>query len=82
MNLYTPATFEILVSGRLSPAWMDYVDASAIAFVDDAEEGPLTVITLRDVDQSALIGLINALFEWGVPLIGVRHIRDASQARE
>jgi hypothetical protein len=82
VNLHTPATFEIRVPGRLNPAWAEYVDANALSHVDDAEEGSLTVITLRNVDQSALIGLINMLFGWGVPLVGVRHIHDTGQTRE
>jgi hypothetical protein len=82
VTLHAPTTFEICVPGRLNASWADYVDASAIAYADDEEEGPLTVITLRSADQSALIGLINMLFASGVPLVSVRHIGDSSQISE
>lgn len=75
VSLHSPETYEICVSGKLDLAWGDYIDAGAVSYVDDEEGGLQTVIILRDVDQSALIGLINALFGWGVPLLSVRHVR-------
>lgn len=66
--------------GRLSAVWWaDYVGASAISDADDDREGPLTIVTLHSVDQSALIGLINALFAAGVPLLSVRRVFTAGQ---
>lgn len=79
VTLHSPATFEVRVPGRLNPSWVDYVDASSITYTNDAEEGALTIVTLRNADQSALIGLINTLFAAGVPLVGVTHIRAQTQ---
>lgn len=80
LTLYAPATYEIRVPGRLGAAWADYIGANVISDADDEHEGPLTLVTLRSVDQSALIGLINALFAAGVPLLSVQHVPDANQA--
>jgi hypothetical protein len=79
VTLHLPTTFEIRVPGRLNPSWVDHVDASTITYTDDEEEGPLTVVMLRNADQSALIGLINVLFGLGVPLVSVRHITNAKR---
>jgi hypothetical protein len=82
LTLHTAATYEIRVPGRLGAAWADYIGASAIRDADDDPEGPLTIVTLRSVDQSALIGLINALFASGVPLLSVQHVLDTNQVGE
>lgn len=78
LTLHALADFEVRVAGRLADSWKDFIDASSISFVDDAAEGPISTVILRGVDQSALIGLINALFSSGMPLLGVRRICDVA----
>lgn len=82
VTLHSLTTYEIRVPGRLDASWADYVGANAITHTNDAEEGLLTVVTLWNADQSALIGMINMLFDSGVPLVGVRHIRVSGKTCE
>ncbi|BCX05223.1 MAG: hypothetical protein KatS3mg053_3161 [Candidatus Roseilinea sp.] len=82
LTLHALTTYEIRVPGRLDASWADYIGADAIIQADDAPEGPLTILMLRNADQSALIGLINALFASGIPLLSVQHRPEASQANE
>ena len=82
LTLHSLATYEVRVLGWLGPSWADHAGKSAIVYADDAEAGPLTIVTLCNVDQSALIGLLNALFASGVPLLSVKHIPDTSQTEK
>ncbi|MCS6847603.1 MAG: hypothetical protein RMN52_07815 [Anaerolineae bacterium] len=82
LTLHTLTTYEIHVPGRLDASWADYIGADAIIQASDASEGPLTILTLRNADQSALIGLINALFSSGIPLLSVQHTPETRQADE
>ncbi len=75
---HTLTTYEIRVPGQLDASWVDYIGDDAVIQADDASEGPLTILVLRNADQSALIGLINALFSSGVPLLSVQHMPEAN----
>lgn len=68
--------------GRLDASWADYIGADAIIQANDAPDGLLTILVLRNADQSALIGLINALFSSGIPLLSVQHMPEPGPPNE
>lgn len=82
LTLHTLTTYEIRVPGRLDASWADYIGADAIIQANDAPEDLLTILVLRNADQSALIGLINALFSSGIPLLSVQHIPELDPQNE
>jgi hypothetical protein len=67
-----PATYEITVRGRLPQNWADFFGGFQIAWRANGE----TVFRGVVVDQSALQGLLNRLYYWGLTLLVVRRLTD------
>jgi hypothetical protein len=70
-GLDRPATYEIVVPGRLDENWAEWLAGMAIE-VKRRDDGP-TITTLTGVvaDQAALQGLLNRLYSLGLSLISV-----------
>jgi hypothetical protein len=70
-RLDRPATYEIVVPGRLGENWSDWLQGMAIE-VRRREGGPtITTLTGEVADQAALQGLLNRLYSMGLSLISV-----------
>jgi len=57
-SLFDPARYRICIVGILDEQWSNYC-------------GGMTILTGRLADQSALIGVLNALRDIGCPLLAV-----------
>lgn len=68
-TLDRPATYEIIVPGRLDESWADWVEGLCLTFTC-AENTPVTTLKCT-VDQAALQGLLRRLYALGLPLISV-----------
>ena len=74
LKLETPARYEIRVQGSMDARWSDYVDDAEIR-VERGPDGALkTVLTSHFVDQAALAGTLNLLYDLGFPLLSVRYL--------
>lgn len=69
LTLDRPATYEVIVPGRLDESWSDWVEGMNMAYTCD-EDSPVTTLTCT-VDQAALQGLLRRLYAMGLPLISV-----------
>jgi hypothetical protein len=69
-----PATYVIRVRGRLTPADSDRLGDIAIDAVEN-EDG-ITVTTLKGQveDQAALLGVLNAVYSWQLPVVSVHTV--------
>jgi thiosulfate reductase cytochrome b subunit len=66
-----PATYRICIQGHLDENWLDYLQGMKIS-VDDNEEGlPVTVLTGLLLDQAALMGILNSLYDHRQPILSV-----------
>lgn len=75
-----PVVYRIRVRGRLARRWSDWLGGLAISVeVDDG--APEAVLTGPVVDQSALRGILNRLWDLNLTLISVSR-RDASSREE
>ncbi len=63
------ADYQIKVKGRLGAQWSDWFEGMIIESV-----GSLTTITGKDMDQSALHGLLVKVRDLNLPLISVKRI--------
>ena len=70
LALYQPATYQIVVPGRLKEDWSDWVEM-AVAVEDEGDGPPVTTLTGTIVDQAALQGLLRRLNSLGLPLLCV-----------
>jgi hypothetical protein len=77
-SLDRPATYEIVVPGRLDESWTDWLEGMTVA-VKSGGDGP-TITTLTGViaDQAALQGLLNRLYSLGLSLISVHCVEPSS----
>lgn len=64
-----PANFQIKIKGILGSQWSDWFEGVTIE-----SEGDVTILTGRQIDQSALHGLLARIRDLGLPLISVERI--------
>ncbi|HRV92780.1 MAG TPA: hypothetical protein P5526_11505 [Anaerolineae bacterium] len=66
------ATYRIYVQGILDERWSDRMGGLTIAIIDQESEAPVTVLSGRLLDQSALLGVLNTLHDMRLPLLSVK----------
>ena len=78
LTLDTPARYRIRVKGYLDSSWSDRLGGLDITASSQEDVGP-TVTTLRGdlLDQAALAGVLNALYNLHLPLLSVEYLGDA-----
>jgi hypothetical protein len=81
LTISGPATYQICVQGSLDPSWSDMLHGAAISsqslFDEDQRPVTLTVLTGRMTDQAALLGVLNAVYSLGLPLVSVARMSEA-----
>ena len=71
LTLLKPATYRISVQGAISRDWTDYFRTLSVSTASPIDRRPVTTLTGQVADQAALVGLINALYGLGLPLLSV-----------
>jgi hypothetical protein len=66
-----PAMYRICILGTLDKKWSDYYGGMTIENVSDPERIAMTWLTGRLADQSALMGVLNSLYDIGCPILMV-----------
>ena len=72
LKLETPAMYEIRVQGALERGWFDRMAGLEIVVERSADAAPVTVLSGRFIDQAALAGALNLLYDLGFPLLSVQ----------
>jgi hypothetical protein len=67
----TPAVYRIGVQGFLDKSWSDRMNGVDIRVQDLPDEAPVTVLTGYFIDQTALAGVLNTLYDLSYPLLKV-----------
>lgn len=65
-----PITYRIRVQGMLGEHWSDYFGGLQIVATHQRDP-PETVLSGEVVDQSALLGVLNALYDMGFALLAI-----------
>ena len=69
-----PATYQIIVEGRIDPTWSDRLEGMAL-FLNPVEAGsPLTTLEGELGDQAALAGVLNTLYELHLTVLSVKRL--------
>ncbi|RJP49655.1 MAG: hypothetical protein C4583_12040 [Anaerolineaceae bacterium] len=73
LTSHEPARYRLLLQGRLSADWNDWLTDFVVAYEG---EGQLVVTTITGTvrDQAGLFGLLSYVRDLGVPLIAVEWI--------
>jgi hypothetical protein len=66
-----PATYQILVQGRVDPNWSDLMAGMAICLTVSETNPPVTTLQGELSDQTALLGVLNSLYELHLPVLSV-----------
>jgi len=77
-----PATYRICVQGHLDEKWSDYVQGMSISTEYDECQNPVTTLTGQLLDQTALMGVINTLYDRHFPILSVECLSIDSIAQE
>ena len=64
-----PATYRISILGTLDKKWSDYCGGMTIEHDIVLDQYPMTTLTGQLIDQSALIGVLNSLYDMGCPIL-------------
>lgn len=70
----TPATFRVRVQGTPSHEWVKEMFGDVAVVTDEAAGGAQTEVVGEMVDQAALLGLINAFYNYGYAVISVERL--------
>ena len=70
-SMFEPATYKISILGTLDKKWSDYCGGMTIEHDIVLDQYPMTTLTGQLIDQSALIGVLNSLYDMGCPIISV-----------
>ena len=74
MSILEPAVYRIRILGILDKTWSDYCRGMQIEHEGTEQHHTMTVLIGRLADQSALIGVLNALFDIGYPILSVEYL--------
>lgn len=71
LTIDSPADYQICIQGRLDASWADRLGGVTIRAQDAPADAPITVLTGSFQDQAALAGVLNTLYDLGLPLLSV-----------
>jgi hypothetical protein len=74
MSLDQPGVYCIRVQGVLDQRWMEYFEEMAIGFETSADGKQIIVLTGCLLDQAAVHGVLQKLYNLGFPLISVEKL--------
>ncbi len=74
VSLLEPAVYRISIQGILDKNWSDYCRGMTIEHEGDPKRYAMTILTGRVADQSALIGVLNLLYDIGYPILLVEYM--------
>ncbi len=66
-----PAIYQICVQGIIDPNWSDRLAGMTIRQVAEQASSPITILDGELIDQSALLGVLNSLYELHLPVLSV-----------
>ena len=78
LKLWTPARYRIQVKGYLDASCSDWLGGMSITTTGEVDEAPVTTLVGRLLDQAALMGVLNTLYNYyHCPLLYVEYLGSA-----
>ena len=74
IKLESPATYRIRVQGHLDDSWSDRLGGMVISRAYTKENKPITILVGHLLDQAALSGVLNALYNLRMPLLSAENM--------
>ena len=76
LKMESPASYRILVEGALDKSWSDRLSGLEITVNTEDKDFVVTKLWGELLDQAALVGVLNALYDLQLPLISVSLLND------
>ncbi len=76
IRIECPACYRIVVQGGLDERWSGRLGGLSITHIAVDDGTTITQLTGRLLDQAALLGVLNTLYELRLPLISVVYAAD------
>ena len=73
-QIHERAKYRIHVCGIVGESWADYFAGMTIRVKEEPEQDPETILSGWIPDQTALLGMLNLLHDWGHSLISVEYL--------
>ena len=73
-----PGTYSIRVLGFVDESWSERLAGMRISTVSLDDKGPVTTLVGSVVDQAALSGVLNTLYDLHLPLLSVENLDESS----
>lgn len=74
-----PAIYQICVQGVIASGWADRLEGMALSVSHPVDAPPVTTLVGELVDQAALTGVLNTLYNMHLPVLSVIRMADVSQ---
>ena len=71
LHMHTSAIYTIRFVGILDESWSGRLDGLTVSTVKEPDQGPVTALEGPLVDQAALFGVLNALYDMLLPLLSI-----------
>ncbi len=75
LKLHQPAHYRICIQGVLAENWSDYFAGLTITYDSTSQPYPVTILTGSMSDQAMLLGILNSLYGFGLPLVAVEWVQ-------
>ena len=69
-----PATYWIRVLGEIDASWSDRLGGMEISIDRSGGDGPVTTLKGSQMDEAALSGILETLYELHLSVIEVKHL--------
>jgi hypothetical protein len=71
--MFEPASYRICIQGTLEKRLSDYYGGMTIEHASDPKRGAMSILTGLLPDQTALMGILNSIYDFGYPLLSVEY---------
>ena len=71
--LFEPASYRICIQGTLEKRLSDYFGGMTIEHASNSKRGARSILTGLLPDQTALMGILISLYDFGYPLLSVEY---------
>ena len=79
ISLDTRSIYRITIQGRLDPTWITDMCDMRVRHENHKGQSSVTTLTGELVDQAALLGILNVVYNLGYPLLSLSYLATADQ---
>jgi hypothetical protein len=81
-SMKNPARYRIRINGHLDANWLDRLSDMKVITIGEGDTPEMTTLEGRLIDQAALIGVLNTLYDLGLPLVSVEYLECTNLEKE